>query len=674
MGIGQSRWRLASAGRIAIDSNAIRVDSILLRNQDSAFVSIVANVPAAGPALARLQATAVPLTDVGVLAQLSDTLYGRADISVTATGTKQQPVIDATTTLSAIRWSGIDIDRVAAAGRYDDRRVKATAQAVRRGQAAVTMDASWPYDITLFSAKQRNDSVLLALTTDTTELSILTPLFPKGTVDSVKGRLFGGLRVTGTTAAKVYDVGLSIADGEATVRPAGVRFRAINGQLSGGVNALGQDSVDVRFTARTSDRDHVALRGWIANLADPKSDTRFNLALYADSLHAFNRRTVADVTLSTPDTIRLRGTLNAPVLTGSLNVDRGAIFIADPDLARKLAVETLGENQSTKTSSSTKLAALMTNLRILSVPVTLGEDVRLRSTVADVPLTGQLELVKSSTASRVVASTGQLVPGLSLTGSLFTTSGGTYNLNLGIVQREFAVLPGGTVTFDGSSPETPLVDIKARYNVKQFRDRDLGVIVNLKGRMPTPRLELSSDAEYSIAPSDLLSYLVTGAPGFDFGSDRNTQQILASFLSPTVSAVFADRLRRSLGGFVDAFQFELGTYGVGDQTAGVFSGKNITNYLKTATISAEQRVFNTNLYLGVNTGLCGLRDIGRNNFRGIGAKIEYRFRPDLSFQGAYDPPALSRTSCIGDESQQALLGLVPSPSQFSFAVRHTWRF
>jgi autotransporter translocation and assembly factor TamB len=200
--------------------------------------------------------------------------------------------------------------------------------------------------------------------------------------------------------------------------------------------------------------------------------------------------------------------------------------------------------------------------------------------------------------------------------------------------------------------------------VKQFRERDLGVIVNLKGRMPNPQIEFASDADYAISTSDLLSYLITGTPGFDFSA--NQSQVLASFLSPTISALAADRLRRSLGSFVDAFQFELGTYNANGQGS---TSRNISDYLLTATINAEKRL-TRELYLGVNTGLCGFRT--GNYFSGVGAKLEYRFQPNLSLQSAYEPASQSRTSCI--QSEQTLLGLVPTPSQISFALRHTWRF
>lgn len=672
LAIDDSRWRLAGPARITFDSAATRVDSLLLRNMDSATVSLAANIPAAGPAFAQLRARAIPLKDVGNLTQVNDALSGLADVTVSATGTKLHPIIDAQAGLTSVTWRKLDADRVTLDANYRGTRATAKGAIVRQGQTALKMDASWPYDITLFGLQPRyNDSVAVTFSADTTDLAIIRPFFRNGGVDSLGGKIVGNVTVSGTPAAPAFNGNVAIREGSALVKSAGVFLQGIDGTLNGQINAEGQDSVNIRLDARTSRKDSVQLKGWVANLAQVKNQpARFNLSLFADSLHAFNKRAVADLTISTPETINLKGTLDQPTLTGSISVDHGAIFLADRDLARKLSVETIVANNGPATTSASSIVnKLMTNLQIQGVPVTLGQDVRLKSAEADVGLRGSLSLEKSTGAARAVSSSGQFVPGLTLTGQLFTTSG-TYNLNLGLVQREFSVLQGGTVTFDGGPPETPLVDIRAQYNVKQFRDRDLGVIVNLKGRLPNPTIEFSSNAEYAISQSDLISYLITGAPGFDFGSNgqqNNAKQIVASLLSPTISAVTADQLRRVFGSSID-LSVELGTYNVGDQNTNPFAAENIRAYLNTATISGGKEVYK-NVYLGLTAGVCALS--AGNLANGLGGKADYTFKPQLSFELTYEPSTYTRGSC--QQSQQTL-SLIPSPSQFSFSLRHTWRF
>jgi translocation and assembly module TamB len=663
LAVGDDRWRLTSPARVVVDSSRIRVDSLLIRNSDSAFVAIMANVPQAGAAFAQLQARAIPLADAGTIAQLGDTLRGTANLSIVATGTKLQPVINARTRLAGIQWNRVLIDSLDANARYDRQRVIADANAARSGTGALSAHVSWPFDITLFSARQRNDSVDARISTPSTDLALLAGVLglTKSAIDSVRGTISGFVAVGGTTAGKVYRDSLRVTNGEANIRAAGVRLVGINGSISGGVGLSGLDSTQVALTARSSARDTAALNGWIVNLARLKNEpTRFDLRLTADSLHAFNRRTIAEVYFSTPQPLRLQGSLDDPVLTGQIAIDRGAIFLSDPDLARKLAVETLADlNDTTRTSTSAMLTTFMTNLRIQNVPVTLGEDVRLRSSEADVRLAGQLELVKSNASTRLLSPSGEFVPGVSLTGTL-TTTGGTYTLKFPGVQREFTVLPNGTVTFDGTSPETPLVDIRAQYNVKRLRDRDLAVIVNLTGRLPTPKIGFSSDNDYPLEESDLLSYLIIGQPGFDFASAN-----IASFFSPTVSAYLADRLRNTaLGSFVQSFQLELGTY---DPNATNGGNSQFNQYLHTASLDFGVPVYK-NVFVGVNAGYC---QIVGGRWRGLGAKVEYRFRPDMSLQGTYDPASMDTSQ---DCKETSFLGLVPSHSQFSFSVHKSWRF
>jgi hypothetical protein len=354
------------------------------------------------------------------------------------------------------------------------------------------------------------------------------------------------------------------------------------------------------------------------------------------------------------------------VLTGALRVDRGSIFLADRDLARKQIVEAISDSiVRAATGGSAMFQTLMANLQIQNVTVALP-DVRLKSKEANVQLAGELQLVPSTAFStRTVASSGQLVQRLALEGVLRTV-GGTYDLNLGIVQREFQVLPNGTVTFDGP-PLDPTLDIRALYNVRQARDRDLGVIVQLQGRLlPFPTIGFASTAGYDIAPSDLISYLLIGRPGFDFAANGfQTQQIL-SVLGPSLSAFTADKLRQTLGSAID-LQLQLGA-GSQDATG---TTNSFSQYLSGTTIDLGRQLF-SNFYVNVNTGFCPASDAsGRLNLlSGLGAKVEYRFDPRLSAQFAIDPPTLTRTCSLG----QNISGFVSTPTQFSFSLSHAWRF
>jgi autotransporter translocation and assembly factor TamB len=534
-------------------------------------------------------------------------------------------------------------------------------------------------ELTLFSAKWGDDTLSGSLHAANADLSIVQPLFGAGDaamLRDVTGRLTADVTARGTPKAKVFGGSIVVAGGSVVVVPTGVTISNINGRVSGATTATGQDSIQFdSFRATTSGRvpGRLLLAGWMKNVFT--SEPTFDLAIGADQFHALDRRSIADVYLTTTDSIRLKGSVAAPTLDGVLNVDRTSIYLADRDIARKQTVLFASDDSTSSPSrlgGSAMVSTLMTNLTP-RITVTLGNDVRLRSKEANVRLSGDLRVATSTNQStRTLASTNQLVPRLTLEGAL-RTEGGTYNLNLGLVQREFQVLSGGTVTFTPvDPPQNPTLDIRAKHDIKQ-QGGDFGVIVRLHGPLiPYPVIDFSATGiDYEIPTSDLLSYLLTGKPGFDFGQNPQTSQIVTSFLAPTVSAFAADRLRQFLGSGIDVFQFQLGGAGTIDQNASAFSRTNLSQIFYGTTVGAEWQ-FKNNLFLGVNTGFCQFAESSgpRNPLSNVGAKVVYRFDPKLSMQLAYDPAAINRT-CSGGQS---LVGLVSPPPNFSFSFSHVWRY
>ena len=146
-GIGESLWSLARPTRITVDSTTIRLDSLVLRNRDSASVLVRGFVPDSGASVGEIRASHVPLNDLSVLAQLRDSLSGLADLNLLVSGTKLAPVVNGDATLSAIKWGGIDIDRASASGQFRDSRFNLDGEVVLKGQIALTGKASLPVEL-----------------------------------------------------------------------------------------------------------------------------------------------------------------------------------------------------------------------------------------------------------------------------------------------------------------------------------------------------------------------------------------------------------------------------------------------------------------------------------------------------------------------------------------------
>ena len=556
----------------------------------------------------------------------------------------------------------------------------------RAGGTALSASAKVPVDFKLFSLKSRADSVSGQIDVPKTDLSIVQIASPA--FSQVTGSVEGQVTIGGTATAPVFNTGtrgVQITNGGATLSQLGVQLREVNCKISGAGSLTGGDSISISScngaspATRNAPRGSITVEGWTKNLAryfmtkpdasKPAPAPSFRIAVGLAQFHAYNKRSVADVYLTTSDPIRIAGDLNAATLTGNLVVDRSAIFLADRDLARKQALDYLPDfnTQTSVVGGRAPLSNFMRNLN-QNLTVTLGNDVRLKSKEADVRLAGTLNVVNSTARStRVLASTNELIPKPGLEGTL-STIGGTYTLDLGLAQREFDVLPGGTVTFTGDA-QNPTLDISAQYNVKQYRDRDLGVIVNLRGPLlPYPQIDFSSNADYPISESDLVSYLVTGAPGFEL--NPSNREVLAQFIGPTLSAYTASSLRQLVGPWVDAFRFELGT---GTPQAGApASNTNLVQQAFYGSTVGVEKQFAGKAFLSLNTGLCQFDPNfqSSNPLAGIGAKVEYRFVPGFSTQVAYDPSTLARTCSPG----QSIIGLVPTPGQFSFSFHHTFRF
>ncbi len=677
MSVGADRWRLTGPAHLAIDSIGVRLDSLVLRNLDTASIAVVGSVPESGDVVGRISAAHVPLKDIGTIVQDSSTLSGVVDANATVSGTKLQPRIVADAIARSISWSGVDIDRVTSAVRYQNDSLATEMNVVRKSQTALQANATLPVELTLFGARKVPGQISGSFRADSTDLSIIQAPLNK-VVSSVRGYAKADVQMSGTWKSLAFAGSLEAHNASGRVTPMGVDLRNVNATISGAVNpASAQDSINIQASADSKGppNGRIALNGWITN-PQRKFEPTFSLALGAQSFHALDQRALADLYVSTPaaqDSLRLRGPLQSPTLTGNLRVERSSIYLADRDLARKQQVELMAEPTATApdVTGVALVSTLLTNLNP-NVTITLGEDVRLKSAEANVILgTGQLVLNKSTESStRRLAKTGELIPNLQLEGQLFTRSG-TFNLDLGLVQREFQVLQGGTVTFDGP-PEFPVIDIKAQYNVRQARDRDLGVFVEAAGRLPNYGITFSSDAGYELSTSDILSYLLIGRPGLDFTSNQQASEVLASVLTPTLSAVATDRLRQTLGSAVDVFSLQFGATQP-TQGANAFSVENLKYSLYGATLNAETAVGH-DLYLSLNTGLCALsgNQARANPLSGVGAKAEYRFpfNPALSMQIAIDPPTSSRV--CGTQQLQLLNGLQPTPTQFSISFSQTW--
>ena len=253
---------------------------------------------------------------------------------------------------------------------------------------------------------------------------------------------------------------------------------------------LAGDSLAVRdvsvSTVDGQHRGHATLQGWLT-FRDIK-DPRFDLTFRASELHALSNPRVADMSISTVERrCSSPGGFSRSQLTGAVSMDRGVIYI--PDVLTQKNVVNLDDPEFFNVVDTSLFQnrlllpeappRLLQDLTLTDVRITLGNEVWLKSSETNVNLSTSLGPLIVTTAPTGRDST----KGLALTGALVAERG-DYRLNLGLVQRTFAVERGGTVRFDGAVDINPDLSISGLYTVRQPRTN----AGNTHPRSPDPRL------------------------------------------------------------------------------------------------------------------------------------------------------------------------------------------
>ncbi|MEO8561095.1 MAG: translocation/assembly module TamB domain-containing protein [bacterium] len=687
LAIGESRWGLLLPSRVTKTPATLTLDTLLLAN-GVARLSGSARVPAGAPVRAHFRADSIPLSDIGILAQLSTRLAGRVGLDLDVSGTTQSPMMTLAGAANALKVGGLSAESMRIGGRYANGRAAMDATLVRGGRSILDASVDYPIAITLFSATATGDSLGGRIHADSVDLALIEALSPK--LHNATGRLALDLAVTGKPEHPHVGGLATIRGGTIEIPTYGIRFSGIDMRLS--VDPR-EDSLTIEQLGWTSPASGgtALMRGSVVfrDIHNPK----FDLRLDARGLRAVDKRDLARLDISTgPSGLTLSGTEEAARLSGAVNVDRGTIFI--PELVNKRLVDFTQEEfaelfDTTDVRNRSLMpqppGRLVEHLRLDGVSVNIGDEVWLRSAEANIKLGGSLNVTRARDEHETTRSTlGRTTRGdsalyrLALSGAL-SADRGTYTLDLGVVQREFQV-QSGRISFFGTPNFNPEIDVSALYRVKQSSRADIGVKARIVGPFyPQPALELSSDDAF-ISQTDLVSYLVTGRPSFELNeSGAAAASRAAEVLLPTGGALLSRALREQLGGWVDLIQIQTGasddrgtttTNAVSDQFRSVLSGTRL---------GGEKQISNR-LFLSFSTGLCQLSGSDKDQpgvtgfVNSIEGKLEYRFpmlAPDQLSLRAGREPAASALRC---GSSGNIRGFVATPQQWGLSLFRSWSF
>jgi translocation and assembly module TamB len=675
-------WRLAAPTRLSSDAaGTLTLEPLVLRGSGRGVVSARGVVPRSGGVRIDVTADSVPLEHVTELAQLEDAARGRGSATLRVTGTRAEPVVAVDARLVDLGYGGTRLERVDAMVQYRARRATANVALRHGGRVAVSGEMSLPIELTLFDARLLDQPLTGRIVASGADLAIVEAFSPS--LRQGKGTLIANLAVGGTWRRPTLGGTISVAGGEVDVRPLGVRLRNLTAALTA---VPGRDSVNVQASALSGAAGGaLTLQGFM--VYTDRENPRLDLRLDARNFHVIDRRSVASLYISTARTgLQLSGPLRAATLTGTLNVDRGAIYI--PETLGKDVVPLSGEDffaivDTTDLGNRGLLpgapSELVEHLRLDGVRVNLGDDVWLRSAEVNVKLGGSLSVtravdpldrLRNGFARGAVRDT--VAYRLALEGAL-SADRGTYTLTLGpAVQREFQV-QRGTITFFGTPDLNPALDITALYTVKRHNQQPLGIRARLTGDLyPQPILRLESNETFQLSQSDLVSYLVTGQPSFELGDSDRYAETAANLVLPTLGTQFGRLLQSQFGDLIDwNLRFEAGATETDKLITSQGRAKGFNDFFANARLGGEKEVLK-NVYFTVSTGLCGLsKNQSADELRftdALGGKLEYRL-PRLSVEAGIEPPS-SALLC----GRGGVRGSVQTPRQFGISLSRSWHF
>jgi translocation and assembly module TamB len=480
--IGTNRWRLDRPTRIVVLPDRIQVDSTVFKSARGATLAMRATLPDSGSGDGTLSLDGMRPAELEFTGLFSPNLDGRLHATAAITGTRDSPRFTFSAAFDSVKVSDLEAPWIAATGKYENRRVHAEAVGSSKGREMIRVTGDLPIDLALRSVPKRllDDSLTVKIKADSATLAGLEVVVPN--VEGLSGTLGADLDVRGTWKQVTGSGTVTIRDGAFTLPKTGT---VVQGMVMD--DTLANDSVRVHAKMSDSEgpRNTMTIDGplWLTG------------GTWQSNLTSVGRgfRLIDDPELASGVAnwlVHITGPIKSPVLDGDLAVLSGSLIIGRQRAIRILSTDTL----------TRQVQSSLRRMRISSLLVLLGNDVRLKSKATNVKLAGEVELSGP-------------VRDLSVDGELFADRG-TYLVNFGVIKRTFQV-DSGTVRLGGRLDIPVALDLWTSYVVRRLDQEDLTIVARLTGTSTAPRLDLSStDLGTSLAQSEIISYLIFGAPSF----------------------------------------------------------------------------------------------------------------------------------------------------------------
>jgi translocation and assembly module TamB len=606
-------WFLQHPTAFAFGDSVLHLDSADISNANGAgHIAIAGDLPPRGPINARVALDSFPIAGIYALLQ-KDTagVGGAVTAGFTAHGTRTNPMYAGSFAFSKASFGSFAAPFMDGTVDYRNRRLNGDVHLWRAGQQILNVTAHLPLDLALVSVARRQlpETLSVQARGDSVDLGVLAAVTT--TVRQVEGVFTADVGIGGTWDSPRLRGGLEITKAAMSIPALNARYTNLNGSFT-----LRGDTIRVDSIGAVSERGHARVSGYVR--LEQLTKPLLALNIQTAEFKALDLR--GYLTLTASGQLSLTGPVFGATLGGRGTVTSGVLHFAD--LVNKRVVN-LDEPwvQDLIDTSLIRVQRLgpefqslfFDSLRVQNLQLTMGEDVWLRSNEANIQLTGSVTVNKTNNVYL-------------LSGTL-STPRGTYRLIIGPVTREF-VVSEGTVRYFGTPDLDAELDLQATHVVHPLpgpgQYSEIPVRAHITGTLRLPRLTLESD--YNYTQTELLSYLISGRPSFELGTDQG------AFVRGTAAALLAGELERTvvsdLGVPLDYLEIRPG---------------DVTNPFSGAQVAAGWAI-GARTFVVVNAGYCSkVRQARWTNT--LGATVQYRLSPEWRAEAGFEP---LRTCATGD--------------------------
>lgn len=610
--LGTGIWFAERGASVVVSDSGVDFDGLALASvRHAGRVSLSGRFPFAGRATLDASIEALPLEDVAaVLQRESRAVGGELSGTLHLAGRPRDPEVEVRLGLRDAVVGDLRVPAVRMAARYADRRLTADVTLHRAGQQILRLEGAFPVDLALAGAERRRlpGALRVRALADGVDLSLFEATTPL--VRNVRGSLTADFGVAGTWEQPVLTGSLSVANGAATLPALGVRHEQLNATL-----VFSGDTVHVRQLSVRSGAGTAQVNGYVRlrELTRPMLE----LAVRGENFRAIDVRDF--LTLTASGDLQLTGPFFGATLRGRATANRGVLYFADLiekdviNLQDTLYREFLDTMIVRRHGLGPELdIRFLDSLRVDSLRVEMGSDMWLRSGEANIQLSGEVTVSKVRDEYR-------------FNGTLQTPRG-TYRLELPppfVISKDFTVTRG-QVRYFGTPDLNADLDIDARHVVRTLRGDPVTVFVHIGGTLYEPQLTLSSDIRPPVSETEVISYLLFGAPSVQaferagVAGRAVAEQTLQNALS-IITGRFEQSLVSDLGIPVDYLQIRPGELRLTGTEFAV--GKQFYLFGTTGFLTARQRVCPQEIF----------------SARNLGASLEFRLSREWLLATGLDP-------------------------------------